>query len=101
MQQQMELAAASAIAATNPGKGHRQAACATTAAQRGRRPLPRTASPKHVFTNERFKAYELTYSGGATLVSPGETLDHAGKVKYVTLIAQPDFNGVPKCCSSR
>ena len=30
------------------------------------------------------------------MVFSGETLDHAGKVKYVTLIAQPDFNGVPK-----
>ena len=53
-------------------------------------------SPKPVFTNEHFKAYELTYSGGATLVFSGETTDPAGKVKYVTLIAQPDFNGVPK-----
>ena len=49
-----------------------------------------------MFTNERFKAYELTFSGGATLVFSGETTDHAGKVKYVTVIAQPDFNGVPK-----
>jgi hypothetical protein len=49
-----------------------------------------------VFTNVRFKAYELTYSGGATLVFSGEAQDRAGKVKYVTVIAQPDFNGVPK-----
>jgi hypothetical protein len=49
-----------------------------------------------VFTNEQFKAFELTFSGGATLVFSGETQDHAGKTKYVTLIAQPDFNGVPK-----
>ena len=33
---------------------------------------------------------------GRRLVFSGETTDHAGKVKYVTLIAQPDFNGVPK-----
>ena len=49
-----------------------------------------------MFTNVRFKAYELTFSGGATLVYSAETLDKAGKTKYVTLIAQPDFNGVPK-----
>ena len=49
-----------------------------------------------MFTNVRFKAYELTFSGGATLVYSAETLDQAGKTKYVTLIAQPDFNGVPK-----
>ena len=41
-------------------------------------------------------SYAFLYSGGATLVFSGETTDRAGKVKYVTLIAQPDFNGVPK-----
>ena len=28
--------------------------------------------------------------------TPRKTKDKAGKTKYVTLIAQPDFNGVPK-----
>jgi hypothetical protein len=98
MQTQMEIAASSAIAATEPpvkptAKAH---TAATTAAQRRKAAAAPPSPPKLVFTNERFKAYELTYSGGATLVFSGETLDHAGKVKYVTLIAQPDFNGVPK-----
>jgi hypothetical protein len=98
MKAQMEIAAANAIAASAPPaktapKPH---TAATTAAQRRRAAAAAAAPPKPVFTNERFKAYELTYSGGATLVFTGETTDHAGKVKYVTVIAQPDFNGVPK-----
>ncbi len=97
MKEQMEIAAANVIAAAappakaTPKTAHRNHSRAE--AQGSGSP---GAAPKPVFTNERFKAYELTYSGGATLVFTGETTDHAGKVKYVTLIAQPDFNGVPK-----
>jgi hypothetical protein len=97
MQTQMEIAASSAIAASAPPvKTTPKTHTATTPAQRRKAAAAPPSPPKLVFTNERFKAYELTYSGGATLVFSGETLDHAGKVKYVTLIAQPDFNGVPK-----
>ncbi len=100
MQEQMEIAAAAAIAAAAPPpktttKAHAPHAAATTA-QRHKATTAPPPAPKPVFTNERFKAYELTFSGGATLVFTGETQDHAGKTKYVTLIAQPDFNGVPK-----
>jgi hypothetical protein len=97
MQTQMEIAASNAIAAAEtPVKPTPKTHTATTAAQRRKAAAAPPSPPKLVFTNERYKAYELTYSGGATLVFSGETLDHAGKVKYVTLIAQPDFNGVPK-----
>jgi hypothetical protein len=97
MQTQMEIAASSAVAASEPVvKAAPKAHTATTPAQRRKAAAAPPPTPKLVFTNERFKAYELTYNGGATLVFSGETLDHAGKVKYVTLIAQPDFNGVPK-----
>jgi len=97
MKAQMEIAAANAIAAAAPpAKTTPKPRTATTAAQRRKPATTAATAPKPVFTNERFKAYELTYSGGATLVFTGETTDHAGKVKYVTLIAQPDFNGVPK-----
>jgi hypothetical protein len=99
MKAQMEIAASNAIAAAAPPvkaapKAH--AAATTTAQHRHTASKAPPASPQLVFTNERFKAYELTYSGGATLVFSGETTDPAGKVKYVTVIAQPDFNGVPK-----
>ena len=105
MQTAMEIAASNAIAAAQPAKPAVKAHSATTthtthttttAAQRRKAAATPPAPTKLVFTNERFKAYELTYSGGATLVFSGETTDHAGKTKYVTLIAQPDFNGVPK-----
>ena len=97
MQTQMEIAASNAIAAAQPPvKPAAKAHTATTAAHHRKTATTPSAPPKLVFTNERFKAYELTYSGGATLVFSGETTDHAGKTKYVTLIAQPDFNGVPK-----
>ena len=46
--------------------------------------------------DEQFKAYELTFGGGATLVFSAKSTMPDGKVKYVTLIAQPDFNGVPQ-----
>ena len=98
MKEQMEIAAANAIAAAaaSPAKTTPKPHTATSVAQRRRAAAAATPPPKPVFTNERFKAYELTFSGGATLVFTGETTDHAGKVKYVTVIAQPDFNGVPK-----
>jgi hypothetical protein len=97
MKEQMEIAAGNAIAAAAPPvKTTPKPRTATTAAQRRKAATTAATPSKPVFTNERFKAYELTFSGGATLVFTGETTDHAGKVKYVTLIAQPDFNGVPK-----
>jgi hypothetical protein len=97
MKEQMEIAAASAIAAAAPpAKTAPKPHTATTVAQRRKAAAAAAAPAKPVFTNERFKAFELTFSGGATLVFSGETTDKAGKVKYVTLIAQPDFNGVPK-----
>jgi hypothetical protein len=98
MQAQMEAAASDAIAASQPAKAAVKPAAkahATTTATQHRKAAA-APSPKFVFTNQHFKAYELTYSGGATLVFSAETVDQAGKVKYVTLIAQPDFNGVPK-----
>jgi hypothetical protein len=97
MKEQMEMAAANAIAAAAPpAKPTPKPRTATATTQRRKAATTVASAPKPVFTNERFKAYELTFSGGATLVFTGETTDHAGKVKYVTLIAQPDFNGVPK-----
>jgi hypothetical protein len=98
MKEQMEIAAAKAIAdAGPPAKTTAKPRTHTTSTTTRRRTsTPPPAPPKPVFTDEQFKAYELTYGGGATLVFSGETQDHAGKTKYVTLIAQPDFNGVPK-----
>ena len=74
MKEQMEIAAANAIAAAAPPvKTTPKPHTATTAAQRRKAAADRGRRAKPVFTNERFKAYELTYSGGATLVFTGET----------------------------
>jgi hypothetical protein len=63
----------------------------TGTAHRLRKPAP-PVPPE--LSDEHFKAYELSYGGGATLVFSAESTDANGKVRYVTLIAQPDFNGV-------
>jgi hypothetical protein len=71
----------------------------TTAATRP--PVHRTAKkpagpPLPDLADEQFKAYELTFGGGATLVFSAKSTMPDGKVKYVTMIAQPDFNGDPQ-----
>ncbi len=78
------------------GEGHPKTHAATTAAQRHKASTAPPASPKPVFTNERSKPMSSLTAGGRRWSFQGETVNHAGKVKYVTLIAQPDFNGVPK-----
>jgi hypothetical protein len=47
-----------------------------------------------ILTGEQFKAYELSYGGGATLVFTATT-GQGDAARYITLIAQPDFNGNP------
>jgi hypothetical protein len=63
------------------------------------RQVPPKALPV-VLQDKDFRAFELTYSGGATLVFTAKALvgpNNAGvtQEKYVTLIAQPDFDGSP------
>jgi hypothetical protein len=57
--------------------------------------------PPVTLTDKDFRAYELSYSGGATLVLTAKALigpNNAGVTveKYVTIIAQPDFDSVPQ-----
>ncbi len=65
-----------------------------------RKTIHRAAARKAVkpalpaFTDEQFNAYELSYGGGATLVFSA-TSGQGDAAKYITLIAQPDFNGTP------
>lgn len=51
-------------------------------------------TPPLVLTGEAFNAFELSYSGGATLVLTAQNGEGDNK-KDVTIIAQPDFYGVP------
>lgn len=43
-----------------------------------------------------FRSFEISYSGGSTLVFTAHTLDEGNATKYITIIAQPDFYGAPR-----
>jgi hypothetical protein len=98
------LAVKTVLANGAPGTN---ATTATTPAKRTTGPkstLARQVPPKAppvVLQDKDFRAYELTYSGGATLVFTAKALvgpNNAGVTieKYVTIIAQPDFDGAPQ-----
>ena len=58
-------------------------------------------APVVVLSDKDFRAYELSYNGGATVVFTAKATigpDKTGTTqeKYVTIIAQPDFNGDPQ-----
>ncbi len=46
--------------------------------------------------DEKFAAFELSFSGGATLVYSAHTAADGPDGVYVTLVAQPDFYGKPQ-----
>jgi hypothetical protein len=99
MQAQMEVLAQKALAPPPPAKAvttktHAAKPHATAAAARRRRKVAAPGPPPPVLTDEHFKAFELTYGGGATLVFSAQSAGAGGKTKYVTLIAQPDFYAV-------
>ena len=67
------------------------------AARRARLAAKKAAATQTIkLTDEKFNAFELTYSGGATLVFSARTVDSDDKARYVTVIAQPDIYGVPQ-----
>lgn len=61
---------------------------------RAKRPAPALVGPE--LEDEQFHAFELTYSGGVTAVFSARTAGEGAAMKYVTLIAQPDFYGNPR-----
>lgn len=107
MQAQMEALAQKAIVAAEPPKPAKPAPAkkgsATAHPTHPAHPAHSTrkaggappAPPLPALTNESFQAYQLTYNAGATLIFSAQTTGADGPVKYVTLIAQPDFSGVP------
>lgn len=60
--------------------------------RRTARGTPKPAPP--ALTDEQFKAYELAYGAGPTLIFSA-TENQGDNPRYITLIAQPDFNGTP------
>jgi hypothetical protein len=73
----------------------------TTGTKRVSTRKPQLQQPQVVLSDKDFHAYELSYNGGATLVLTAKATigpDNSGapQEKYVTVIAQPDFNGDPQ-----
>ncbi|MGB7135796.1 MAG: hypothetical protein WBD46_10950, partial [Acidobacteriaceae bacterium] len=50
--------------------------------------------PLPMLTDEEFRAFNLSFGGGATMVLTARVT--GDPVRYVTLIAQPDFYGKPQ-----
>lgn len=89
-----------AAISSRPAASSTKTATKTTAATRTRthKPAPR-ALP--VLAKEDFKAYELSFGSVATLVFSAETTDAQNQKRYVTIVAQPDFNGTPQVIFSQ
>jgi hypothetical protein len=64
----------------------------TPAARRKQHQAAQPAAP--VLADEEFKAFSLSFGGGATMVLTARST--AAPVKYVTIVAEPDFYGQPK-----
>ena len=81
--------------AKTPAKtaGTKTAGATGTAGHPAHKAAPKPALP--ALADEQFKAYELSFGGGATLVFSAKT-GQGDQTKYVTIIAEPDFNGVPQ-----
>jgi len=64
----------------------------TTRRKTAAQPTP----PVFQLDDEKFSAFELSYNGGATLVFTAKSTGDDMVTKYVTVIAEPDFYGVPQ-----
>ena len=87
----------SATSSSQSTAGH-SAAMSTTphrATTARRKPIAHAPVPV-TLTDVQFSAFELTYSGGATLVFTARTAGDEKSAKYVTIIAQPDIYGTPR-----
>jgi hypothetical protein len=90
MKAALEEIAQKAIAPPAPPAPAKTAASAAARRKAHQPPPP----PLPTLTDEQFKAYSLSFGGGATMVL---TARSAGEPeKYVTIIAAPDFYGKPK-----
>ncbi len=78
---------------TSPNKSGTKTATAGTRSTTAHKTVAKPALPD--LTDEQFKAYELSFGGGATLVFTAQS-GQGDQAKWVTIIAQPDFNGVPQ-----
>lgn len=94
MKAALEMIAEKAVAlppATQTGKTAGAAGTHRTSHRSSHLP---TAPKLPMLADEEFHAYDLSFGGGATMVLSAHTT--AAPVKYVTIIAQPDFYGQPQ-----
>lgn len=57
---------------------------------------PKPAAPQPHFAEEQFKAFELAYGSGSTIVFTARTEGEGASQRFITLIAQPDLYGKPQ-----
>lgn len=57
--------------------------------------VPATAAPKPHFEDEQFKAFELAYGSGATMVFSARTEGEGSDQHFITLLAETDLYGTP------
>jgi hypothetical protein len=89
----MEALAQKAIAAGfTPPQTNVTKTATKTATTRRKAAAPPPLPP---LEDEKFSVYELAYNSGATFVLTAKSTGNNGEAKYVTLVAQPDFYGVP------
>lgn len=98
MQAAMEDMARKALAGkqASPSTVTKAVTKSTTSAVARHKAAAQPTPPALELADEKFNAFELSYSGGATLVFTAKTAGEGDSAKYVTLIAQPDFYGVPQ-----
>jgi hypothetical protein len=83
-----------AKSAANVTKSDTNSSHATKTVTHYRAARKKSAPVLPMLRDEQFKAYELSYGGGATFVFSATT-GEGDAARYITLIAQPDFNGQP------
>lgn len=93
MKAALEQIAAKAIAPPAPAPAPVPAKTARgTVHRKAHQPPP--AAPLPMLADEQFKAFSLSFGGGATMVFSARSA--STPVQYVTLVAAPDFYGNPK-----
>jgi hypothetical protein len=90
MQAALEKLAEEALAAQHPP------VVIGAAPQKTRAAKPARALPPPILAVDDSRAFELSYSGGATMVFSCRAQDPSGPERFVTIIAQPDFYGSPR-----
>jgi hypothetical protein len=88
----VEKLAQQALADENPAAKY---VTASGTKKAGRKTVP-AAAPLPELIDEKFNAFELSWSGGVTIVFSAKAAGENHQMQYITLIAQPDFYGQPQ-----